>query len=449
MTLGPRLSRAMAPWLTVVLVASACQATSPRATSTAARSAAPAPATGTDRPNILLIIADDFGIDTSPCYEGAEKPNMPHLQSLCDDGLVFDTVWVNPQCTPTRATILSGQYGFRTGVLAVSQELEEDTTSIQDVLADQTAYSYPNAVIGKWHLGGETPEVTHPTALGVQHYAGFLTGALEDYSNWYALDGDTGDFTTEYATTWMTDRAIDWIGGQSDTPWFLWLAYNAPHWPYHLPPADLHRHPRLSGEPADVTANPRDYYLAMAEALDTEMGRLLDSMPPGVRDNTTILFIGDNGTDAMVVGPESDPAHAKSTVYEGGVRVPLIVSGHGVTRRGEREDSLVNGTDLFATIAGLGGHPDTTINDGVSFEGALTDANFAGRTHVYTEFSGVWAVRDARYKLIQDESGERQLFDLQTDPLETQDLLASSPSPDVLSVADGLEAYQRDLRSNP
>jgi arylsulfatase A-like enzyme len=168
-----------------------------------------------------------------------------------------------------------------------------------------------------------------------------------------------------------------------------------------------------------------------------------------VRDNTTILFVGDNGTPAEVVAPPYDQGHAKSTVYEGGVRVPLVVAGHGVTRRGEREDSLVNGTDLFATIARLGGHPDTAINDGISFDAALTDPDFAGRTHLYTEYPGVWAVRDARYKLIQHDSGERQLFDLQTDPLETQDLLASSPSPDVLAVADGLEAYQQDLQAAP
>jgi len=274
-------------------------------------------------------------------------------------------------------------------------------------------------------------------------------GDLDDYSAWTAIDGDVADRTTEYSTTWMTDKAIDWIRAEADKPWFLWLAYNAPHAPYHLPPEDLHRHRTLSGDRADVRANPRPYFLAMAEALDTELGRLLDSMPTEVRDKTTIMFIGDNGTDARVVGPHSEPAHAKSTVFEGGVRVPLIVSGHGVSRRGDREDSLVNGTDLFATIAHLGGHPDTTINDGTSFAGAFTDADFVGRTHVYTEFSGVWAVRDARYKLIQHEIGERLLFDLESDPSETENLLASNPTPELEAIADGLAAYKDELESAP
>ena len=440
---APRPPRAFAPWLTVVLLATACQP----AASVAPRSPSAPFAAADERPNILLIIADDFGIDTSPCYAGADKPAMPNLQSLCDEGVVFDTVWVNPQCTPTRATILTGQYGFRTGVRQRDEELD-DTPSIHDLLGKQPA-PYANAVIGKWHLGGDAPDLDHPATFGIHHYAGFLAGELGDYFDWTAIDGDTAVRSTVYATTWMTDRAIDWVGAQTDEPWFLWLAYNAPHSPYHLPPAELHQQPGLGGTPPEIRENPRPYYLAMAEAMDAEIGRLLQSMPDAVRDNTTVMFIGDNGTPDEVLPPGSALGHSRGTVYEGGVRVPLVVAGHGVTRRGEREDSLVNGTDLFATIARLSGHPDTNINDGMSFEEALTDPNFTGRTHLFTEFPGVWAVRDLRYKLIQHESGELQLFDLQTDPLETQDLWESSPGPDVAAVAEALQTYQQDLQAGP
>ena len=127
----------------------------------------------------------------------------------------------------------------------------------------------------------------------------------------------------------------------------------------------------------------------------------------------------------------------------------LIVSGHGVGRVGERDGSLINGTDLFATIAQLGGHPYTSINDGISFADALTDDDFVGRTHVYTEFTGAWAVRDQRYKLIQHDSGERLLFDLDSDPGETENLLASNPTPEAEAIADALAAYRTELESAP
>ena len=111
-------------------------------------------------------------------------------------------------------------------------------------------------------------------------------------------------------------------------------------------------------------------------------------------------------------------------------------------------DSLINGTDLLATMARLGGHPDVAINDSISFDQALDDPGFVGRTHIYTEYPGEWAVRDARYKLIV-KSGERLLFDLQSDPLETQDLIASSPTPELLAIADSLAAYERGLQPGP
>jgi arylsulfatase A-like enzyme len=417
----------------------------PAATASAAGTALP------DRPNILLIIADDFGIDASPCYQvGLEKPNMPNLQSLCDEGLVFDSVWVNPQCTPSRATFLTGLYAFRTGVFAADEVLA-DHDSIFDLLATEVGYPYPNAVIGKWHIGGESPDPNHPATFGVQHFFGSLSGFVEDYSDWTLTEDGQTSHTNGYATTVITDEAIEWVGDQGTAPWFLWLSFNAPHWYYHLPPTGLHHHAGLSGRQADIDAHPRAYFLAMAEALDTEMGRLLDSLAPEVRANTTILFAGDNGTESDVVQAPFDPERAKATVYEGGVRVPLVVAGRGVTRTGEREDALINGTDIFATTARLGGYPESMIHDGVSFDEALTDASFEGRQFIYTEFANfrdvepAWAVRDARYKLIQYESGRQELFDLRADPFEGTDLLADGMTTELRGIVDGLAAHHDHL----
>lgn len=389
------------------------------------------------RPNILLVIADDFGIDASPCYEqvsDAAKPDMPTLRSLCASGVVFDNMIVNPECTPTRATLLTGRYGVHTGVGAVDASLPTSEVSIQSVLTEQT--NYASAVIGKWHLAGAPAEANtdHVTALGVPHYAGFLSGALQDYYNWpLSADGHTTQ-QTGYATTVFTGLAIDWIADHQDQPWFTWLAYTAPHTPFHLPPDNLHTRDGLTGDPQDILDRPRDYYFAAAEAMDAELGRLLNSIPQAEREQTTVIFVGDNGTPRQVVQGYS-ATKSKGTVYEGGVHVPLVVAGAGVTRAGEREPALVNGADVFSTIADLASADVDTPSDSISFTPLLSSGNVAKRDFAYTErFGGTspngrptqdaWAIRDTTHQLIEFANGTTELYDLVADPLETNNLLA-------------------------
>lgn len=396
-------------------------------------------------PNILLVIADDFGVDASPCYKvGAEKPVMPTLERLCSEGVVFDNVWVSPMCSPTRATILTGQYGFRTGVLKAGDRLRP-TESIQDLLTAGAEYS--NALIGKWHLEED------PAEFGIQHYAAFLNHqfALPNYSSFEITEDGVKRRISEYATTAFTDLAIDWVAQQRQ-PWFLWLAYNAPHDPYHLPPLSLHSHEDLPGD-GDIHDHPRDYYFAAAEAMDTEMGRLLDSLDPQVRDETVVIFVGDNGTPGDVAQAPFTSGRVKDTVYQGGISAPLVIAGAGVSRRGEREDTLVNGTDLFATIAQLGGNPASSLHDSVSFADALVDSDFVGRTHTYAEFRNpdvnLWAVRDVRYKLIGLSYAPEELYDLLADPFESTDLAEPIVPNELQSVVQELEDYHTQLRDSP
>ena len=406
-------------------------------------------------PNVILIIADDFGIDASPCYDvGSEKPVMPTLQSLCDEGLVFDTAWVNPMCTPTRSTLLTGHYAFRTNVRQVNDVLDDGLPTIFDLLANDVPTPYANAVVGKWHVSGEEPpDLNAPSAFGVSHFAGFLSGALDSYFHWTIVEDGEPTATDTYATTKLTDEAIDWVGKQPDDPWFLWLAYNAPHWPYHLPPADLAPHAtRLSGGTVEIERDPRPYYLAMGEALDTELGRLLASLDPATRAKTTIFFVGDNGTETDVAQPPFTEDHAKSSIYEGGIRVPLVVSGWGVTRSGEREDALINGVDIPATIATLAGSSSSTFGDGTSFRDALSDPSYEGRSFIYVdgirdiETTGAlpgWTVREGDYKLIHRDSGDEELYDLAVDPWEETNLIGSEDIAE--SVIESLRAIHDEL----
>ncbi|NKB70111.1 MAG: sulfatase-like hydrolase/transferase [Candidatus Latescibacteria bacterium] len=377
---------------------------------------------GTSPPNILLIIADDLGLDATPGYPlGAEKADMPNLVGLQGEGVTFDNFWAYPVCAPTRASILTGRHGVRTGVLSVGEGgsgIGLDELSIQRLLGESTAYG--NAVVGKWHLSDEANGgVDNPNNMGIDHYIGLLLGAHEDYWSMRYVENGQRASTTQYSTSFFTDQAIAWLQGQS-APWFLWVAYTAPHTPFHLPPADLHSYTELEDTEAAIAADPLPYYLAMSQALDTEMGRLLAEVD---RRNTVVIFIGDNGPPGRVAQAPLQLGQAKNTLYQGGIQVPLVVAGPGIGRPGQREASLVSSTDLFATIADLAGADmDRVPSDSRSFKGLLQGTGADHRDYVYAQLESqgqaAWTVRDGRYKLIDFGDGSTALYDLQADPYE-------------------------------
>ena len=386
-------------------------------------------------PNILLIIADDMGLDATPGYSlGSTKPNMPNLQSLIDTGIRFNNVWSNPTCTPTRAGILTGKYGFRTNVTKVGDVLSTSETSIQKQL-DLSNTGYNHAVIGKWHLSDN--DAMHPTNMGINHYAGTLGGGVQSYWNWNFTENGQTSTSTEYTTTKFTDLAINWIGEQTQ-PWFLWLAYNAPHTPFHLPPNDLHYQGNLPTDQASIDANPLPYYMAMIEAMDTEIGRLIDTMSEEEKENTVIIFVGDNGSPNQVV-QEYNNNRAKGSLYQGGVNVPMIISGKNIIRVNATEDVLINTTDLFATILDIADTGITDLHDSKSFKGLLTTTNTTKRDYIYTEIgqdSGIsdYAIRNTTHKYIYFEDGSEAMYDLSDNPLERPNLLSVNQLP--LSTSD-------------
>ncbi len=273
---------------------------------------------GPSKPNILLIIADDLGAEGTSLYpdlagKSGQVP-IPNIEALARNGLVFDNAWASPVCSPTRGTIVSGQYGFRTGVTTVGDVLPTSTRTLFDRLTAESP-DYAHAFFGKYHLGGGSidprPGVAYPGVaailqhvrdLGITTYRGILGGALVDYFNWvtYDINGPALANTT-YSTTALTDYAIDFIHNQAttrpDKPWFLYQAYNAPHAanggnnPFQVPPRELH-HVDLSsvGSPAPgdyLTAIP--VYQAVIQALDTELARLLKEVD---FEKTTVILVG-------------------------------------------------------------------------------------------------------------------------------------------------------------
>lgn len=411
---------------------------------------------GPARPNILFIVADDLGADSTSLYpdivgdRGAVP--VPNIEALAERGLVFDNAWASPVCSPTRGTILSGLYGHRTGVTTVGNVLPPSTVSLFDRLsADSPSYSH--AFFGKYHVGGGSidprpgsafpaaPDILqHVRDLGIRHFKGILGGGVADYFNWTTFDIDGPSVAnTTYATTALTDFAIDFIHSREESrpgePWFVYQSYNAPHAanggnsPYQVPPSELHSVDLSSvGDPQPgAIATNIPVYQANIQALDTELGRLLAEVD---LDKTVVIIIGDNGTPPPVKDTGTGLRGAKGSVYEGGVRVPLLVAGAGVTRRG-REDQLFVTTDLYATILELAGVSVSQVNNSYSFKPLLGDASASsGRTHSFTEVSAGttqrrYAIKDKRFKLVSNLQ-QRELYDLVSDPLESNNLYASS-----------------------
>lgn len=400
--------------------------------------------------NILLIISDDQGLDASAQYTFSnDPPQTPVLDALAAEGLVFDNAWATPGCTTTRSSIITGKYGVHTDVTSIGDRLQSSETVLQKYLADTPATAdYRTAIVGKWHLGGANPALTEPNDFGVPYYAGILQGSLSDYADWTLTEQGQNTNSTEYSTSKLTDLAMSWIELQEDNPWFMWLAYNAPHTPFHLPPASLHSS-GLSGTATDINDNPRDYYLAAIEAMDTEIGRLLDGLPTDVRENTVVMFVGDNGTPSRVRDQAVYPNLTKSTLSEGGLRVPMVVSGAGVTRVGERESALINVTDYFATVADISGAGIEAIHDSISFKALLSTVGEAHREYVYVDFdddvNAGYAIKDSRYKYLKYEDGSEALYDLLLDSGEDNNLIGFDAASDV--IADRLRAASAAMRS--
>jgi len=413
-------------------------------------------ATAAAQENILLLIGDDLGVERVGAYgEHSDPGRTPNLDRLAARGILFRNAWSTPYCSPTRATMLTGRQPFRTGVGAVIQpasafRLSVDEITLPELLRDGTGGAYHSAAIGKWHLsGGTLVAAQHPLDCGFDFHSGSLHNIDDYFSYPKSVNGAIGS-SDVYATSDTTNDAIR-ARQVLPEPWFLWVAYNAPHKPHHAPPASLTTY-TLSGNPDDT---PALHVKAMIEAMDAEIGRLLSSIPPDVRQRTTVIFVGDNGTYGPATdGPFAD-GHAKGTCFEGGINVPLIVDGPHVRIRGSESAALVDLVDVYSTVAEIAGVDPASVLppghglDSISLLPYLRDPARPSLRHVvYTERftpngSGPYifreqAVRNERYKVIRREltNGPSTpptvtwlLFDLVEDPLEESDLLLGAPGP--------------------
>ncbi len=405
--------------------------------------------------NVMLVIADDMGVDLVNAYHEVPVPgHTPVIDGLAANGVLFRNAWASTVCTPTRAGIMLGTQAFRHGMGTAVANLV-DTLALDaggSTLAHLVAPVAKPMALGKWHMNLELDDpLLHPLRSGFAKYLGNMQVLPGGFGNAYYdfdknINGVMGH-STKYSTTDIVDNALGLIGA-TPQPWFLWMAFNAPHAPFHKPPANLH----TFFLPTSVAGSIPIHVKAVVEAMDTELGRLLATIDPAVRANTLVIFLGDNGTTGQATEAPFDPDHGKGTLYEGGLNVPLIVSGPGVAQ-GAECDALVSVIDLFATIADEFGVAHDSGLDSVSLQPYLTDPSQPSlRDTVYSEYFeppgfGPYtrydrAVRDARFKLMHSVTtlaDKTELYDLDADPFEHMNLLASPPlAPDAQVAYDAL-----------
>lgn len=381
--------------------------------------------------SVLLLQADDFGLDKLGCYGVQNSPRTPNLDALAARGVRFENYITNPVCSPTRCTLLTGEYSHRHLIgraLGMQQGYGLDPR-LPQLLPRLVPATHACIAIGKWHLAG--PEVGgawHPLLCGFDLFAGSIAnfGPQQNYSSWSktvtAPWVSATWTTTEYATS---DTEADAIAALqylrwSNTPFLLWVNWNAIHAPFHYPPG-------ISAAPS-VTGAPEAR--AMAEFLDGSIGRVLAEVD---WSTTTVIFCGDNGSVAGTAPPGSGLPHAgwKGSVYEGGTRTPLLIAGAAVGWRGTSYE-LVNSVDLHATMHSLTIGTERSVGDGISLLGHLMHGRLHARSIAFSEWfepngtptpaTKKESARDGRYALVRGESSADEIYDLLTDPFQRSPL---------------------------
>ncbi|OHB64658.1 MAG: N-acetylgalactosamine 6-sulfate sulfatase [Planctomycetes bacterium RBG_13_50_24] len=392
------------------------------------------------KPNILIILVDDLGYGDLSSY-GAKDLKTPHIDRLMTAGMRFNNFYANcPVCSPTRAALLSGRYPDLVGVPGV---IRTHITNSWGYLAPHAELlskllklaGYHTAIVGKWHLGLASPNT--PNERGFDHFGGFLGDMMDDYynhrrggNNYMRLDGKEID-PEGHATDLFTQWSIDYINDRvkSDRPFFLYLAYNAPHTPVQ-PPADWlervkKRQPGISDGRAKL--------VALIEHLDDSIGKVIAALKDaGVSDNMLVIFTSDNGGQ-LGVGANNGPLRAgKQDMYEGGIRVPMCAVWPGKIQAGSCSDRVALSMDLYPTICEAAGAKIQHEIDGRSILPTLLGKSQPAEDRflfwVRREGGGYggrayYAARYGDYKLLQNSPFEpMELYNLKDDPQEQKPL---------------------------
>ena len=395
-----------------------------------------AQSTTTSKPNIIFILADDLGYaDLS--FTGGKDVKTPHIDALASKGIFLKNCYANSTvCSPSRAALLTGKYPDLVGVPGVIRQQEKDSWGYlkKDAIllpAVLKKSGYQTAIIGKWHLGFDKPNI--PNSKGFDQFKGFLGDMMDDYYthrrdgiNWMRKDEKEID-PKGHATDLFTDWAIDYVieKNKSKSPYFLYLAYNAPHFPIQPPVEFLEK---VKQREPDATES-RAKNIALVEHLDASIGKLMATLEAsGQMNNTIIVFSSDNGGSLPHGQSNGTLNGGKQDMLEGGIKVPAVVVWKDKIKAGSSSDQLALLMDLFPTLANIAGasieHPINGINLTAVLKGGApiqTDRTVYWMRREGGQHNGLayYAARKGNVKILQNNPFEPfKGYDLEKDPLE-------------------------------
>ena len=402
---------------------------------------APAGRSPNQRPNIVLIVSDDQGYADSSCYDHPKEVATPNIDRLAAEGVRLTNGYASAcVCAPTRAGLLTGRYQQRFGFYTAPDSrigLPLSEITLADILKRA---GYTTAVFGKWHLGLELPY--RPLQRGFDEFYGFLGHGGHDYFNLDVTDEYTSIYRndkpisdTGYLTNNLGREAVSFIEHSRGKPFFLYLPFNAVHWPLQALPEDVKRF--NTGDPN------RDTYLGMLVCMDKVIGQVLEALKrTGADGNTLIVFFSDNGGAKNNLANNGALRDYKHSLYEGGIRVPFIVRWPDRLPKGTVCDEPVISLDVTPTICAAAGIelPKDRVYDGKDMLPALHGQQ-KGPLHqnlFWDDGTELWAVREGKWKLISVK-GTLGLYDLSTDLGEKKDVLKQN--------SDVAERLERDYRA--
>jgi len=386
-----------------------------------------------EQPNLILILADDYGIGGVGCY-GSDKYKTPNLDALAKGGLRFEFCYAMPLCAPTRAALMTGRYGFRTGVVdngTGGRATADKETTIAKVLKQA---GYATAVAGKWRQLQYMTTKEEAAAWGFDEYLAWgVAGKGERY--WDPTYDKNGamlaDVKGKFGPDVLHEFAVDFIQRHRDKPFFLYYPMVSIH-------GQLFRTPD-SQEGGDLYADNIAYMDKLVGKLVAELDRLK------LREKTLIVFVGDNGcVGSRTLGGRAIDG-AKGSMKEGGSRVPLIVNWKGTAPEGRVLADLTDVTDFFPTLAELAGAkpPEGVTIDGHSFAAQIRGQAGKPREWLYVQLGDKRYVRDARWKLNND--GE--LFDMKEAPFREIPVPADSGNAEAQPARKRLQAALDNLKA--
>lgn len=361
------------------------------------------------KPNFIFVLADDLGIDGVSCY-GADNYKTPNIDNLAKQGIRYTHAYTAPLCGPSRAMILTGRYAFRTGAVSQDQTGKMEP-SVETMLPKiiKTA-GYTTSMIGKW---GQLP--LGPAEFGFDDYLRFFASGVyknnADKTYKYVENGKNLVLKdNEYMPDLMHNHLVDFLSKHTKDPFYVY---------YSL--AQVHGEIVATPDSKPGTSNFKDLYTDNINYMDKLVGKLLHTLDSlHIRENTMIVFFGDNGTAAQAAAIGSVNGKKiigkKGTMLEGGSLVPLIVNWPGVTKEGIVVDNLIDASDFVPTFSQIAGAklPSNNIIDGVSFANQIRGEKGATREWIFTELGSEWYVRSQNWKL--NRAGE--LFDMHNAPFE-------------------------------